>query len=266
MAKSVKIIKSILIAFSMYSRIPVPQFRWEEEEYSHAISFLPLVGMVIGGLEIGLWLLCCHFEVPVFVTALFMCLVYIVVTGGFHLDGYMDVCDALSSYSGRERSIEIMKDPHIGAFTVIGFARFGLLFIVGTYLLAYAGEGDMSYMGIYQFALLFVFVRALCGVLSLVLPKAKSDGMLSREAGNTSRSDFMFLTFLTSVSGLFMIYINLMAGAAAFVALILFSFYYAYLCNKKFGGVTGDTAGMFVARGELIGLLALAAYFFVVRL
>ena len=97
----VKIIKSILIAFSMYSRIPVPQFKWEEEEYSHAISFLPLIGMVIGGLEIGLWLLCCRFEVPVFVTSILLCLVPVVITGGFHLDGYMDVCDALSSYSGR---------------------------------------------------------------------------------------------------------------------------------------------------------------------
>ena len=111
-----------------------------------------------------------------------------------------------------------------------------------------------------------MFVRALCGVLSLVLPKAKSDGMLSREAGKTGSADFMFLTFLASVSGLFMIYINLMAGAFAFLALIIFCFYYAYLCNKKFGGVTGDTAGMFVARGELIGLLVLAVYFFVVRL
>ena len=262
----VKIIKSILIAFSMYSRIPVPQFKWEEEEYSHAISFLPLIGMVIGGLEIGLWILCCRFDVPVFVTSLLLCLVPVVITGGFHLDGYMDVCDALSSYSGRERSLEIMKDPHIGAFAVIGFARFSLLFVLESYLLAYAGVGDTSYMGIYLFALLFVFVRALCGVLSLVLPKAKSDGMLSREAGKTGSADFMFLTFLASISVLFMIYINLVAGAIVFLALIIFCFYYAYLCNKKFGGVTGDTAGMFVARGELIGLLVLAVYFFVVRL
>ena len=84
--KEVRIIKSILIAFSMYSRIPVPQFRWEEEEYSHAISFLPLIGIVIGAAEIGVWRLCCLFGVPVFVTALLLCLVPIVITGGFHLD------------------------------------------------------------------------------------------------------------------------------------------------------------------------------------
>ena len=260
-----KIIKSILIAFSMYSRIPVPQFKWEEEEYSHAISFLPFIGIVIGAAEIGVWRLCCLFGVPVFVTALLLCLVPIVMTGGFHLDGYMDVCDALSSCSGRERSLEIMKDPHIGAFAVIGFARYCLLFVIGTYMLAFSGEGKTAYMGICQFALLFVFVRSMCGVLCLVLPKAKSDGMLSREAGMTTGADFMFLTLLTSVSGLFMVYINVMAGALAFAALIIFCFYYSWLCKKKFGGVTGDTAGMFVARGELIGLLVIAVYFFVIR-
>ena len=249
----------------MYSRIPVPQFKWEEEEYSHAISFLPLIGIVIGAAEIGVWRLCCWFGVPVFVTALLSCLVPIVITGGFHLDGYMDVCDALSSYSGRERSLEIMKDPHIGAFAVIGFVRYCLLFVMAVYMLVFSGENSPAYMGIYQFALLFVFVRSLCGVLSLVLPKAKSDGMLSREAGMTNGADFMFLTLLTSVSGLFMVYINVMAGGLTFAVLIIFCFYYSWLCKKKFGGVTGDTAGMFVARGELIGLLVLAVYFFVVR-
>ena len=262
----VKIIKSILIAFSMYSRIPVPQFKWEEEEYSHAISFLPLVGIVIGAAEIGAWRLCCLFSVPVFVTALIMCLLPIVLTGGFHLDGYMDVCDALSSYSGRERSLEIMKDPHIGAFAVIGFARFSILFVAAAFMLAWEGEGKPKFAGIYQFALLFVFVRALCGVLSLCLPKAKSDGMLSREAGMTTGADFMFLTFLASVSGLLTIYINVTAGVLTFAAILVFCFYYSYLCKKKFGGVTGDTAGMFIARGELIGLLVLAIYFFVVRI
>ena len=261
-----RIIKSILIAFSMYSRIPVPQFKWEEEEYSHALSFLPFIGIVIGALEAGVWRLCCMFDIPVFVTASLLCLVPIVITGGFHLDGYMDVCDALSSYSGRERSLEIMKDPHIGAFAVIGFARFSLLFIAAVYLLSWAGEGKPDFGGIYLFALIFVFVRALCGVLSLCLPKAKSDGMLSREAGGSSNTDFLFMTFEAAVSGLLMIYLDRAAGISVFAALIVFCFYYRYLCLKKFGGVTGDTAGMFVARGELIGLMVLAVYYIVVRL
>jgi adenosylcobinamide-GDP ribazoletransferase len=256
----VKILKSLLIAFSLYSRIPMPQFEWQEDEYGHAISFLPLVGLVIGAAEIGMWKLCLYMGAPVFVKAVALCLVPLVITGGFHLDGYMDVCDALSSYSGPERSLEIMKDPHIGAFAVIGLARFGLLFLTGAYLLVY-GNGEAP---VYMFALLFVFVRALCGVMSLVLPKAKKDGMLAVETGHGGSVDFTFLTFQAAASGVFIIYMNLTAGTIVFAALMCFCFYYAYLCKKKFGGVTGDTAGMFIVRGELLGLLVLAVYFLVV--
>ena len=45
-----KILKRIAIAFSLYSRIPMPVFEWEDEDYKGAIAFLPLVGVVIGGI------------------------------------------------------------------------------------------------------------------------------------------------------------------------------------------------------------------------
>ena len=46
-----KILKRIAIAFSMYSRIPMPIFEWEDDDYKKAIAFLPLVGLVIGLIE-----------------------------------------------------------------------------------------------------------------------------------------------------------------------------------------------------------------------
>ena len=45
---------------------------------------------------------------------------------GFHVDGFMDTMDALHSYQPRERKLEILKDSHIGAFSVIKLAEFGL--------------------------------------------------------------------------------------------------------------------------------------------
>lgn len=47
------------------------------------------------------------------------CLVPVWVTGGIHLDGYADTCDALSSYGDTAKKLEILKDPHCGAFAVI---------------------------------------------------------------------------------------------------------------------------------------------------
>ena len=135
-----KTIKSLLIAFSLYSRIPIPQFDWEEDEYGHAISFLPFVGVVLGLCQVLVYRVCTVFEVPVFVMAALLCVVPLLFTGGFHLDGYMDVCDALCSYSGNERSLEIMKDPHIGAFSVIS-----LLVYAGFYM---AGVFGLNFMGV----------------------------------------------------------------------------------------------------------------------
>ena len=46
------VIHSLLIAFSTYSRIPVPQVEWTEENRQYSMCFFPLVGLVIG-LPIG---------------------------------------------------------------------------------------------------------------------------------------------------------------------------------------------------------------------
>ena len=102
--------RSFLLAFSMYSKIPVPQFVWKEEDMQYMLCFFPWVGAVIGGV-LFLWNeLCGRFAV-----------------GG--LDGFMDTMDAFCSYSPRERKLEILKDSHIGAFSVIMLALYGLIYL-----------------------------------------------------------------------------------------------------------------------------------------
>lgn len=56
-------------------------------------------------------------------------LIPIAVTGGFHIDGFMDTMDAFHSYKPREEKLAILKDSHIGAFAVIMLASYGLLFM-----------------------------------------------------------------------------------------------------------------------------------------
>ena len=51
-----KIGKSIAIAFSMYSKIPMPQFEWKEEDMRYSMCFFPFVGIVIGLLSWVWWL------------------------------------------------------------------------------------------------------------------------------------------------------------------------------------------------------------------
>ena len=114
-----KIIKKMIAAFSLYSRIPMPRLS-SEADYEGAITFLPLVGAVIAAVLYGLSYLLHLLGCPTFAASVLITVVPLVVTGGFHVDGFMDTTDALRSYADREKKIEILKDAHVGSFAVTG--------------------------------------------------------------------------------------------------------------------------------------------------
>ena len=123
------ILKSIVIAFSMYSKIPMPQFEWKEEDMKHVLCFFPWIGIVIG-LCLYFWrLLCDRFGIRNLCYVFIGTAIPLLLTGGFHVDGFMDTMDAFHSYQPKERKLEILKDSHIGAFAVIMLAVYGLIYI-----------------------------------------------------------------------------------------------------------------------------------------
>ena len=257
-----RVIKSIAIAFSIYSRIPMPTFRWEDWDYRHAISFLPLIGAVIGLLVAAAAFL---EGLPVFVLSAIFALIPLIVTGGFHLDGFMDVMDAKSSFSDKERSLEIMKDPHVGAFAVIGLLKLSLVWMGAMYLVVQSWNTGRQEYGIYCYAASFMAVRALCGLWSIWLPKAKPDGMLSREVSQAETADIMILVAQLAFAEAAWAFVDVISCIGCGIALVAFSTYYWFMCKKRFGGVTGDTAGYFVVVGELVVVVVLAVISLVVR-
>ena len=112
-------LNSLLSAFLMYSRIPVPKVEWKEENRRYALGFFPLIGSVIGGLLILWRLICDKLGIGQFLFAAGAIFLPILITGGIHLDGFCDVNDSRASYADKEKRLEIMSDPHIGSFAVI---------------------------------------------------------------------------------------------------------------------------------------------------
>ena len=113
------LLEGMVIAFAMYSKIPMPRVEWEKENMRYALCFFPLVGVSIG-LLVSLWK--GMQEEFAFGTLLFACIgavIPVLVTGGIHLDGFLDTVDALSAYASQEKRLEILKDPHTGAFAII---------------------------------------------------------------------------------------------------------------------------------------------------
>ena len=166
-----KIGKSIAIAFSMYSKIPMVQFEWKEEDMRYSMCFFPLVGIVIGLLSWCWWLFCQQFGIGKMCFAFVGLAIILLVTGGIHMDGYMDTMDALHSYGSREKKLEILKDSHIGAFAVIMTVLY-VLIAAG----AYSEIKNYSVMA--SFCGSYFLSRIFSAIAVVSFPCAKKEGTL----------------------------------------------------------------------------------------
>ena len=165
------IIRGIAVAFSTYSKIPMPQFVWKEEDMRYSMCFFPWIGAVIAAVLMGWFHLSALAGINALAFVLVAAAIPLVITGGFHVDGFMDTMDALHSYQPRERKLEILKDSHIGAFSVIKLAEFGLIYVA-----AVSQIGDKR--AFFVFCCGFFLSRCLSGLGVVSLRSAKSDGML----------------------------------------------------------------------------------------
>lgn len=232
--------KSLIIAFSIYSRIPVPQFTWEEEDMKDMMCFFPWVGAAMGG-AVWLWhFLCSAFAVDALCRSAVGTAIPLFLTGGFHADGFMDTMDAFHSCQSRERKLEILKDPHIGAFAVIRLAAFGLVWFG-----AFSQIRDDRLMGIVCAG--FFLARCLSGIGVVSFPSAKPDGMLHQFAKTAQKRRVRTaLCVQALLCILLMLWLFLPAGAVCAGAALLSFLYYYRRTKKELGGITGDTAGYFV--------------------
>ena len=253
-----RILRSIAVAFAQYSRIPVPRFEWREEDMTYSLSAFPLVGAVTAALFCAAFMLCRRFALPDTAAALLLTAVPLLVTGGFHADGFMDVADALSSYRTKEEKLAILKDPHIGAFAVIRLAICGLIFIASLITLIASDEPQGLIMCT---AACFVLARSLSAVSVLTFRSARNEGMLYYEAASAAKGRSVNLTFSflwAALASAVMIYYGKTAGIAGIAAAVLSFVWYKYKSYKEFGGITGDTAGYFVVICETAAAAAAA--------
>lgn len=249
-----KILKSMAVAFSLYSIIPMPRWKWESEDMEDQLIFFPLVGAVIGLLQwIWIWIVRkAGIGVPAY--AAVAVAIPLLVTGGFHLDGYLDTMDGIHSWKSREEKLRIMSDPHVGAFAVVWGGIWFLLFYAGTSALK---PGRVSA----AWCLSFVLSRAFSGLGVVTIPAAKKEGMLQTFAGTAQKKRVQtalvaelcvcacLMGFPGGIAGL----VTAAAGAAVFL-------WYRSWSVRKFGGITGDLAGFFLCICELAMTITAALF------
>ncbi|HEX3021692.1 MAG TPA: adenosylcobinamide-GDP ribazoletransferase, partial [Lachnospiraceae bacterium] len=162
-------IQSFIIAFSMYSKIPMPRVEWNEKNMKYSMCFFPLVGLVLGAICYAVATLLYRGELTSLSIASIMTVLPIAVTGGIHVDGLLDTIDALHSYGDREKKLAILKDPHTGAFAIIGACCY--------FILNLGVWSEMPKETLPVIAISYVLTRALSGFSIVTFPLAKSSGL-----------------------------------------------------------------------------------------
>ncbi len=246
-----RVIRSLVIAFSTYSRIPMPQVEWSDENRKYTMCFFPLVGAVIGAL-LWLWLFVCgKLNISPMIKGAIGAVIPLFVSGGIHMDGFMDTCDALASWQDREKKLEILKDSHTGAFAVIGCAAYML--VLASLISSLEPARGLTA------ALVFVASRAMSSWAVASLRSARPNGMLDKFAMTAARrlvtaSGAVYLTVCIALWAVFGGWISLIAAAV----IVLFTLYFRHTAYKQFGGVTGDLAGWYSQLTELLLLLVIS--------
>ena len=243
-----RLLNAMLIAFSTYSRIPVPPADWSEENRRYSLCFFPAVGLAAAAAQAA-WILLARGRSGPLLFGAGCALIPLAVTGGIHMDGLMDTADALASHASRERRLEILKDSRAGAFAVMACCAYLLL---SAALWAELRRGR-------AFACVgFVASRALSAAAAVRFRQARGDGMLAGAAGCAGKEAVTLASCgWTALCLLLWGLLGGLSGAAAMAAVCLLCLLlYRRGAYRDFGGVTGDLAGAFLQMTELCLLAA----------
>lgn len=244
------LINGMFTAFSLYSAIPVPRTEWNKKNIRFALCFMPLIGLLIGIFSLGWFALCTRFEVSAVLYAVVAVLMPILVSGGIHMDGFIDTSDAFGSHAVREKKLEILKDPHIGAFGVL-FCAVQLLFSFGLWVQLFEKP---RYIGIAAIA--YVASRCLNAISIAWFPTAKNTGLAYLFNGSSDKKTVIISCLLVFACCIYVFTrISMLWGMFALIVFTGYFFLHRRYCLWEYGGNTGDLAGFMLQNLELLALM-----------
>ena len=224
--------KSFMLALQFISRIYIFNVSFDEVAFGKATRFFPVVGLILGTITsivyyLSVWVF------PAEVTAALTVLTMVFLTGGMHLDGFMDSMDGLFSGRDRERQLEIMRDSRIGAFGAVG--------LVSLFLLKYVVILKLPFEFIYPLLILAPVIGRWTIVICIkFFPYLREQGLGKLYSQYTGWSEFIIATvFVTGIT-------VLLAGLPGLILLVACGFLALLMCrrvSRQLGGLTGDIYG-----------------------
>lgn len=227
--------RALIVMLGFFSALPVPKGDFDESHFKWGIYWIPFIGLLFSGILFTVSLIDLPFR------GFLLALLYVLLMGGLHLDGFSDTVDGILSRRPREEKLRIMRDPNMGTFAAVAlfFLLLGYVFFL---------EGSHGSL------LLFPLVGRL-SLLVAILPanSARAKGLGALFIKHKSR--LALLLYLIPTLIFFMIYMPL--GLIAILLSLLWSLLVESHCKSMLGGMTGDTLGFVIESSQFIYLLVL---------
>ena len=172
-----------------------------------------------------------------------------VLTRALHLDGFMDTCDALPGGFSRARRLQILRDPHVGAFAVAGVVC--LLLVKVAAIAALPEPRRLAVLVLFPCLSRWAMLLAMA-----IFPYVREQGTGTPFAGGRGRWALIAGSGSAAVAGLALAgwwSLALLALAAAAVGAV------GMVARRLLGGMTGDIYGAVNEIAEVVVLVVAVA-------
>jgi len=264
--------KDFLWALNFLTTVPTGK-RWCERQpkIGNVVFWFPIIGLLIGFMLTFVYIPVTRFF-PHLVADAIILIIYIVITGGFHLDGFADTCDGIFGGNTREKRLDIMRDSRTGSYGALCLiCTVGLKYVclVSIDPEAVAGLSFISdhttikdlnplYLYACEKGKVLLFMCA-TGRWSQILGAALSS--YARDGGGTGKIivenvKMRHALFSSLIPGiLIFLFCGIKGIFIFFIVFFTVTFFVSYI-KKKIGGMTGDTLGALNEVSELTVLLS----------
>jgi adenosylcobinamide-GDP ribazoletransferase len=228
---------SLWAAFSTLTLLPMPTSKLTNDDLKQSVLFYPLVGGLFG----GVFILLTRLSLTADIKALLILLVWVLLSGAFHLDGLGDCLDGFFGGKDPQDRQRIMKAADLGTYGMTGIA---LTLIAKMVLLWHLLGHDHI-----QYWLLGIPVAsrwAVCLSCFTSKPPAGNQGLGSFVMGSPLPVFIAGTAF--AIAGCALLQketVGLLVIAA------LFSFAISRFSQNRIGGLTGDGLGATVELTEV---------------
>ena len=239
---------SFLIAWQLLTSIPLGRREMVIQRPGRSMVWFPLVGLIIGAMLTGLDFLL-GLALPGLPATALLLVAWVAITGGLHLDGFIDCCDGLLVAKGPEARLEIMKDSRVGAFGVVGAVC--LLLVKFSALDALAPDDRLGWLLVVP-----TLGRGAMVWAAWRYPIARVDGFAAwfREGLGWPHVIAVGITTLAVA-----VLLGGLVGLGIFAGVWLFAILFALWVQRRIPGLTGDVYGALNELAEVVGLLLVIA-------